>query len=69
VEDHLDTARLLWLLVAGSSYAVKTAGEAAIALELAAQESFDVFIADIGLPDKTGYELMKQIRERLQAGA
>ena len=63
------TARLLWLLLAGSSCAVKTAGDAATALELAAQEPFDVLIADIGLPDKTGYELMKQIRERLQAGA
>ena len=40
VEDHLDTARLLWLLLACSSYAVKTAGDAAIALELAAQEPF-----------------------------
>jgi CheY-like chemotaxis protein len=39
------------------------------ALELAAQEPSDVLIADIGLPDKTGYELMKQICKRLQAGA
>jgi CheY-like chemotaxis protein len=63
VEDHRDTARMLWLLLAGSSYAVKSAGDAATALELAAQEPFDLLISDIGLPDKTGYELMKQIRE------
>jgi CheY-like chemotaxis protein len=27
-------------------------------------ESFDMLICDIGLPDETGYELMKKIRER-----
>ena len=64
VEDHRDTARMLWLLLAGSSYDVKSAGDAATALDLAAQESFDLLISDIGLPDQTGYDLMKQIRER-----
>ncbi len=63
VEDHRDTARMLWLLLAGSSYLVKSAGDAATALELAAQEPFDLLISDIGLPDKTGYELMKQLRQ------
>ncbi len=64
VEDHRDTARMLWLLLAGSSYEVKSAGDAATALDLAAQESFDLLISDIGLPDQTGYDLMKAIRER-----
>ena len=64
VEDHLDTTRMLYLLLAGFGYAVKTAGDAATALELLAQESFDMLICDIGLPDETGYELMKKIRER-----
>jgi hypothetical protein len=41
------TARLLWLLLAGSSYAVKPQGTPPT-LELAAQEPFDVLIADIG---------------------
>jgi CheY-like chemotaxis protein len=64
VEDHLDTTRMLYLLLAGFGYAVKTAGDAATALELVSQESFDILICDIGLPDETGYELMKKIRER-----
>ena len=64
VEDHLDTTRMLYLLLAGFGYAVKTAGDAATALELLAQESFDMLICDIGLPDETGYELMKKISER-----
>jgi CheY-like chemotaxis protein len=65
VEDHLDTTRMLYLLLAGFGYAVKTAGDAATALELVARESFDMLICDIGLPDETGYELMKKIRERM----
>ena len=60
VEDHLDTTQMLYLLLAGLGYAVKTAGDAATALELASQESFDMLISDIGLPDETGYELMKK---------
>jgi len=55
---------MLYLLLAGLGYAVKTAGDAATALELASKESFDMLISDIGLPDETGYELMKKIRER-----
>jgi CheY-like chemotaxis protein len=66
VEDHRDTARMLWLLLAGSSYEVKSAADAATALDLAAQEPFDLLISDIGLPDQTGYDLMKQIRQCYQ---
>jgi DNA-binding response OmpR family regulator len=51
---------MLWLLLAGSSYEVKSATDAATALDLAAQEPFDLLISDIGLPDGTGYDLMKQ---------
>lgn len=64
VEDHQDTTRLLYLLLAGLGYAVKTAGDVVTALDLASKEPFDMLISDIGLPDGTGYELMAQIRER-----
>jgi len=36
---------------------VRTAGDAAGALEWAAKERFDLVVSDIGLPDATGYEL------------
>ena len=55
---------MLYLLLVGLGYAVKTAADAATALKLASQESFDLLISDIDLPDETGYELMKRIRER-----
>jgi PAS domain S-box-containing protein len=64
VEDHADSADVLAMLLGESGYAVKTANSAAAALALAAKEPFDVMVSDIGLPDATGYDLMKQIKER-----
>jgi CheY-like chemotaxis protein len=64
VEDHTDTARVLSNLLSASGHKVKTAASAAVALALAKDETFDVMVSDIGLPDTTGYELMKEIKAR-----
>jgi PAS domain S-box-containing protein len=64
VEDHHDTAEVLSRLLRASGYTVKTAYNAAAALQFAAAEPFDVLVSDIGLPDKTGYDLMKLIKSR-----
>jgi PAS domain S-box-containing protein len=66
VEDHIDTQRMLARLLKASGYDVATAGSVADALQKAAAERFDVLISDIGLPDATGYELMRQIRQRYE---
>jgi PAS domain S-box-containing protein len=63
VEDHPDTREVLARLLADANCAVKTASSVAAALQLAAAEPFDVVVSDLGLPDGTGYELMKQLRE------
>jgi PAS domain S-box-containing protein len=64
VEDHADTALLLKRLLEGSGFAVETAGTVAEALSVADNAHFDVLISDLGLPDGTGCELMRQVRER-----
>lgn len=64
VEDHPDTREVLARLLDAANYAVKTASGVAAALELAAAERFDVVVSDLGLPDGTGYDLMKQLRDR-----
>ena len=46
------------------NYEVLPAGSIAHARELAAQETIDFLIVDIGLPDGNGNELMKELRER-----
>lgn len=64
VEDHADTADVLAKLLKLSGYQVATAGTAKSALEAIAAEPFDVVVSDVGLPDATGYELMREIRDR-----
>jgi two-component system, chemotaxis family, CheB/CheR fusion protein len=64
VEDHEDSRELLADLLGARNFAVKTASSIAAALQLAASERFDVVISDLGLPDGTGWDLMKQLRDR-----
>jgi len=64
VEDHLDTRRSLEMLLRKQEHEVKTAGTAEEALALAGVYQFDLVISDIGLPDRSGLELMSQLRER-----
>jgi CheY-like chemotaxis protein len=61
VEDHVSTNAVLTRLL-GADYTVHSATTAAKALELAKAHPVDLVIADIGLPDKTGWELLHEIR-------
>src|SRR5690606_34518632 len=60
VEDHADTAKMLDRYLTGVGYEVATAGSVAAALALASERHFDVIVSDIGLPDATGLDLMRQ---------
>lgn len=62
VEDHGDTSRLMARLLQGQGHSVHTAENITKALDVAQQEPIDLLIADIGLPDGSGHELMKQIQ-------
>lgn len=61
VEDHAATNAALTRLL-GAHHTVFPALNAAKALSLAQKEAVDLVIADIGLPDKTGWELLHEIR-------
>jgi len=61
VEDHASTNAVLTRLL-GTEYSVHSAHTAAKALDLAKAHPFDLIIADIGLPDKTGWELMQELK-------
>ena len=43
-------------------YKITLANSADQAVEKAAEENFDLIISDIGLPDRSGYELMQELR-------
>lgn len=64
VEDHPDTARTLQRLLERAGYVVEIANDAAVALELARKAAFDILVSDLGLPDASGGELMRRLRER-----
>ena len=63
VEDHSDTLRILSLLLRKWGYLVTGADCVADALQWVEQETFDLLISDIGLPDGSGLEIMREIRK------
>jgi len=63
VEDHADTARALSRLLGKAGFVVSVAGDVATALALAGQETFDLLISDLGLPDGTGYDVMAGVQK------
>ncbi|MEI8233194.1 MAG: response regulator [Verrucomicrobiota bacterium] len=62
VEDHGDTARVLGRLLRNQGHEVRTAADLQKALEWCRQWEFDLLISDLGLPDGTGLDLMRQLR-------
>ena len=64
VEDHEDTCDLMVLILSQLNYDVATAASISGALGLADSTDFDLFVFDSKLPDGTGTDLCKHIRER-----
>jgi len=66
VEDHRDTAEAIAELLRAVGYQVETAGSVAQALAVAADGSggFDLVLSDLGLPDGSGLELMRELSAR-----
>ena len=64
VDDHCDTLRSLKLLLTRLGYQVLAAENMMDALRIAEREPFDLLLSDIGLPDGSGHELVKRIREK-----
>ena len=64
VDDHEDTLRSMDRLLRLRGFQVCTAPSVAAALESAASHSFDLLISDVGLPDGSGMDLMRELRLR-----
>jgi len=64
VEDHPDTLHVLVKLLKKWGHAVTTAENVRKAQELAAGQEFDLLISDLGLPDGSGLDIMRQMKER-----
>ncbi|MEI6350528.1 MAG: ATP-binding protein [Verrucomicrobiota bacterium] len=64
VDDHPDTLRILSRMVGKWGFCVRTATCVREALALAASERFDLVISDLGLPDGSGQEIMRETKMR-----
>ena len=61
VEDHAETAEGLKRFLNAVGYQVFIATDMASALSLASSVQFDVLLSDLGLPDGTGWDLLKRL--------
>ena len=64
VEDHADTRRCLHRLLESRGHRVRSAEDAQSAIDLSERQKFDLLIADVGLPDRSGLELLHELHER-----
>ena len=62
VDDHIDTLQAMSKLLRRLGYTVTTATCVRDAVNLAANERFELIISDLGLPDGRGLDLMRQVR-------
>ena len=63
IEDHEDTRELVTLVLEQRSYEVVTGSTVKSGVALAGSQQFDLYLLDSWLPDGSGLELCKQIRE------
>jgi PAS domain S-box-containing protein len=64
VDDHADTRSVLSRLLRKTGHEVVTADTAENALKILNDRRFDALISDIGLPETSGYELIREAKRR-----
>ncbi|UPT67705.1 MAG: response regulator [Sphingobacteriales bacterium JAD_PAG50586_3] len=63
IDDEAQIRRLLQITLQAEGYAVKEASTAAEGITMAASHRPQLVILDIGLPDESGHEVLKKLRE------
>jgi PAS domain S-box-containing protein len=69
VEDHVDTARALVRLLENRGYQPVSVHNVKAGLEAVGRNEFDLILCDLGLPDGTGIDFIRKVRERHQTPA
>ena len=62
VDDHHDTCIGMKRMLERHGYEITVAHTAEQAVEKVCTKEFDLLISDIGLPDRSGYDLMREVR-------
>jgi DNA-binding response OmpR family regulator len=63
VEDHPDTRKLITIVLTKQDFQVDSTDDQEQALNLARQEQFDLYLLDFWMPQVSGLELCKRLRE------
>lgn len=63
IEDHEYTAQMLSQIL-GKKHTIKIAHRCSEAREILESQSFDLLISDVGLPDGSGFDLMREAKNR-----
>ena len=63
IEDHEDTRELVTLVLEQKSYEVVSGSTIESGVALAGSQDFDLYLLDSWLPDGSGLDLCRQIRE------
>ena len=64
IDDEVDIRESLELLLTSENYAVDLAENAAVGLQKFESGSFDLVLLDLMMPDRSGLDVLKDIRER-----
>jgi two-component system cell cycle sensor histidine kinase/response regulator CckA len=64
VDDDLDNARMMAEVLSDEGYEVQVAPSAEVALQLWEKRRYDAALLDALMPDVTGWELAKELRQR-----
>ncbi len=63
IDDHIDTRKLLKELLEESGYLVVEAADGDQGIEICRKEPVDLVITDILMPNKSGVEIIQEIRQ------
>jgi signal transduction histidine kinase/ActR/RegA family two-component response regulator len=66
VDDNRATVKALQRLLQGHGHTISTAVSAKQGMEIAMTQPIDLIISDIGLPDLSGWEMMRQLRHKME---
>ena len=63
LEDHTHTVQVMSRILTGHGHDVRAVSSIKSAVDIMHQEKFDLLLCDIGLPDGTGMDFLKKIRQ------
>jgi PAS domain S-box-containing protein len=69
VDDHVDTSKVMKIMLERRGYQVETADSVGSAIQAGRSRPFDLLISDIGLPDGSGIDLLREFSKEQQIPA